>query len=125
MRSRYAAFSVGDADYLWRTLHSQHEARAGDPAAYAQSVQHAARTTRYRRLRVLDTRPVDATGVAQVLYYAEITAGKLDRSIVELSTFAEEEGQWRYLAGTARAANTLAHGPDDLSIDHWDCDHAH
>ena len=25
MRSRYAAFALGDAAYLWRTLHAEHE----------------------------------------------------------------------------------------------------
>ena len=28
MRSRFAAFATGDAEYLWRTLHHGHEDRA-------------------------------------------------------------------------------------------------
>ena len=125
MRSRYTAFCLGKADYLWRTLHTQHESRAGDEATYAKGVQQTARTTRYRRLRVLDAREPDAAGVAQVLYHAEASSGKLDRSIVELSTFVQEAGEWRYLTGVARAARSLAHGVEDLSIDHWDCGHHH
>lgn len=125
MRSRYSAFCLGKGEYLWNTLHSQHEARAGDHDAYCAEVKRGAQSNAYRALRVIDSRPADVSGVAQVLFYAQAAVGKLDRSIVELSSFVQEDGQWRYIAGITRAARSLSHGPDELSIEHWDCAHHH
>lgn len=123
MRSRYTAFVLGKGEYLWTTLHSQHEARTADQANYVASVERSARAVRYRRLQVLDRRPPDQAGVAQVLFHVEAVAGKLDRSMVELSSFVREAGQWRYIVGLSRARSELSHPPHTLTIDHWDCTH--
>lgn len=121
MRSRYAAFCLQNADYLWRTLHSQHAARAGGFDRYRESLERSSSSVRHRRLRILDSKAPDADGVAQVLFHAEISQLNRDHSIVELSSFVEEDGAFRYIAGITRPARELAHGLDDLSIDHWDC----
>lgn len=96
MRSRYTAFVRGDGAYVWRTLHSQHDARSGDEATFVRSIANTAR--RYTRLRVLDTRPPDADGAALVLFAASFTDGLRSGELVELSVFLEEDG-WKYLAG--------------------------
>ncbi len=121
MRSRYSGFCLGLAEYLWRTLHTQHEAKAQGPEAYAATMKQHSAGLRYRLLRILDQRPPDAQGVAQVLFFSEIAQLKRDHSIVELSSFVQEDGELRYITGITRPASELAHGLEDLSIEHWDC----
>ncbi|MGD8861486.1 MAG: YchJ family metal-binding protein [Myxococcales bacterium] len=125
MRSRYSAFCLGRGDYLWKTLHSQHEARAAGEQAYRESVEGGTAGIRGRELRILDSTEADAQGVAQVLFYADIAYHRRGKPIVELSSFALEDGKWRYITGITRRAADLAHGVDDLSIAHWDCGHHH
>ena len=43
MRSRFAAFALGDAEYLWRTLHEDHEDRALSKEDVVHSLKTAAR----------------------------------------------------------------------------------
>lgn len=121
MRSRYSGFVLGLPDYLWGTLHSEHETHAQGIERYRAAMQSSSSGLRYRKLRILDSREPDAQGVAQVLFFAEIAQLKRDHSIVELSSFVQEDGQWRYIAGITRRTAQLAHGIEDLSIDHWDC----
>ena len=125
MRSRYSAYCLGEAGYLWRTLHSQHPDREHGEREYCAAVERGMANARYRALRILDSRPPDAAGIAQVLFYAQGTHHKRDRSIVELSDFAREDEGWRYIVGKTRPAKDLAHDVGELSIDHWECGHDH
>ncbi|MDH5673153.1 MAG: YchJ family metal-binding protein [Myxococcales bacterium] len=125
MRSRFSAVSLGLGDYLWSTLHSQHEARANGQEAYQQAMERGRSGVRYKKLHILDQRPADTDGIAQVLFHAEITRLRRDHSVVELSSFVEEEGRLRYITGVMRRAAALGHGLDELTIEHWDCGHGH
>ena len=125
MRSRFTAFCLGLPEYLWDTLHSQNEASVQGKDAYCAKIARAPQTMQKCTLRVLDTREPDAHGVAQVLFYADIAVHKRSRAFVEQATFVQENGEWRYIAGHARAASELGHGLADLTIDHWDCGHHH
>jgi SEC-C motif-containing protein len=104
MRSRYAAFVLRDADYLWRTLHSDHDDRARPRDQVLRELREACATNRYLELRILDARASDADGIARVLFHAKVFCKGTDRSFVELSEFACEGGTraWRYLQGDAR-----------------------
>lgn len=93
MRSRFAAFSLGDAEYLWRTLHPDHEDRAGGQVTVVAAIKAAARSLRFMRLTILE-----ATG-DQVTFRAAVFEKGQDRSFTERSTFARDEGGWRYLSG--------------------------
>ena len=109
MRSRFAAFAAGEAEYLWRTLHSSHPDRALPKAEVVRALTHACRTHKYMRLAILDARE------DRVLFRAEVFEKGKDRSFVELSEFAKEEGGWRYVGGDGRAAKDV---PDaTLTID--------
>ncbi len=98
MRSRFAAFANGDGDYLWRTLHPEHEDRAVPKDEWARSLRSATRTLRYMRLRVLDAKG------SHVLFLASVFEKGHDRSFVERSTFAHDGTGWRYLSGETRDA---------------------
>lgn len=109
MRSRFAAFAEKQHDYLWRTLHPEHEDRAlGEPSALA-AIRETAREHRYVGLAILDTEPEDDAGIARVLFHARVFRKGVDMSFVELSDFAREGegGPWRYLRGDARPAREL------------------
>lgn len=127
MRSRYSAFAVQDADYLFRTLHTGHPDREGgqDGSAFIEGLRASFGQLRYGGLKVLDCAAPDAHGTAQVLFLARVSQHRLDRSFVEQSDFAQEDGQWRYLAGTTRPLSGLSHAPEHMRIGHWDCDHHH
>jgi SEC-C motif-containing protein len=103
MRSRFAAFAMGDVDYLWRTLHPDHEDRALAKDDVLRSLK-ASRSLKYMRLTILEARD------AQVLFLAAVFEKGKDRSFVELSTFADAGAGWRYLSGESRDARELAEG---------------
>ncbi|HVE83397.1 MAG TPA: YchJ family metal-binding protein [Myxococcales bacterium] len=100
MRSRFSAFAVGEAGYVWRTLHPEHPDRARGERDFVSSVRKARQAMRYVRLRVLDH------GESEVLFHAEIYERGKERSFVELSRFERDPqagGAWRYRSGQLRA----------------------
>ena len=109
MRSRFAAFAIGDAEYLWRTVHPDHEDRMHPKEDVLRSLKEAARTLKYMRLTILD-----AQG-PEVLFFAAVFERGTDRSFVELSSFAHDGTGWRYLAGETREARGLA-GLEALTV---------
>jgi SEC-C motif domain protein len=126
-RARYAAFALGQADFLWNTLHADHDARAeaGGEAAYRQGVERMRRGYDYRGVERLDESPVDRWGAARVLFLARVHQHKRDLSFVECADFVKGEDGWRYLGGESRPLSELAHGASELSLDHWQCGHSH
>lgn len=102
MRSRFAAFAIGDADYLWRTLHPDHDDRALAKEDAIRALRSASRALKYMRLTILEAKD------ARVLFRAGVFEKGRDRSFVELSTFAREGAAWRYLCGETREGPTAA-----------------
>ena len=99
MRSRYAAFVRGEHDYLFRTLHRDHDDHALGARAFRARLEKSARRTRYKALVVLDHASPDSDGVARVLFSASVMREGKDASFVELSSFAHDGQGWRYLTG--------------------------
>lgn len=88
MRSRYAAFAIGDADHLLRTWHPRNR-----PA----EVESA--TVRWTGLTVIDTSDGgagDAEGTVEFLAGYEGTDGKTGQ-LQERSRFIQRAGRWMYL----------------------------
>jgi SEC-C motif domain protein len=119
MRSRYAGFALREAAYLWKTLHSRHEDRAVPEAEGLRSIRAAASTFKYTGLTVLDRRAPDESGIARVLFVARVFEKGRDRSFVELSEFAKEADEWRYLRGELMATTELTEGTASLTIDRF------
>ena len=115
MRSRYAAFAVGDASYLWRTLHPMHEDKGRDREEVVAELRASMQELRFMGLRILDSREHGDT--AAVLFLVRVFERSRDRSFVELSDFLREPGGWRYLGGVARACSDLEMTGDLLKID--------
>lgn len=110
MRSRFAAFAMGDAEYLWRTLDAAHEDRESPRDEVVRSLRDASRKYRYMRLTILEAKD------ARVLFLAAVFEKGQDRSFVELSQFAHDGTGWRYRSGASRAASELG-DPKALTID--------
>jgi SEC-C motif-containing protein len=90
MRSRYAAYSVGDADYLFRTWHPR--TRPVDVTIDADII--------WRGLEVADTvagGPGDDHGEVEFTARYEDSAGQ--QSMHEHSQFERRAGRWFYLTG--------------------------
>ena len=98
MRSRFAAFALGDAEYLWRTLHSEHEDRAFAKDHVIHTLKSTFDSLKFMRLTIIDAKDT------RVLFLAAVFEKGRDRSFVELSTFAHDGTGWRYRDGNASPA---------------------
>jgi len=119
MRSRYAAFACGEAEYLVRTLHEDHPDRALPRADLMRSLRAAKERLRYPSLLILEERrsPPGAGGTAEVLFAAGLVESGRDCSFVELSDFAHDGAGWRYLSGILVPLATLGRAAEGLTID--------
>ncbi len=94
MRSRYSAFALGDAEYLVKTISSDHEDRSADPAALVAALREVCRTSRFMALTVKTAR--EDGDRATVSFHVRVFVGGRDRSFEETSAFVREDGAWRY-----------------------------
>ncbi len=90
MRSRYSAFAVGDADYLWRSWH---------PRTRPESVEIDAGVmwTGLEVVRCVGGGPGDDRG--EVEFLASYREGQRTGTLHELSRFAVRARRWFYLDG--------------------------
>jgi SEC-C motif domain protein len=114
MRSRYAAFARGEAEYLVRTLHEEHPDLAQPRADLLRSLR-AARERRHPSLAILASQHSGATG--EVLFSAGLVDRGHDASFVELSDFAHDGAGWRYLSGILLPLAALGRAPEGLTIE--------
>lgn len=98
MRSRYAAFALGLGTYLVDTLSADHADRALPRALFVQELARAHERQRFLGLRILHAAAGGQSG--EVMFCARVFEKGADRSFVELSKFAHEDGAlWRYASG--------------------------
>lgn len=97
MRSRFTAFAVGATDYVWATLHADHEDRKLPAEVFLSALKRETSGVRFLDLRV-DEATEDGDR-ATVTFAAKIMKAGVDRSFSERSEFAREGGAWRYLRG--------------------------
>jgi len=89
MRSRYSAFVLKNADYLYHTTHPSkrtHNSR--------EAYLHSAKTTTWLKLEILYA---DMNTVEFKAYY--LTAGHKVEALHEKSNFKLENGIWYYVDG--------------------------
>lgn len=98
MRSRYAAFAVGDEDYLLRTWHP-----SSRPAALRLEPRHA-----WVGLEVLDVDgggPDETTGTVRYRARSRGADGS-SHVLIEEGRFARRGGRWVYVDGEVDPAST-------------------
>lgn len=116
MRSRFSAFALDYAAYLWRTLHPSHADRARPEEEVMRGFRRASRTMEYRALAILDYLPAGKDGRAQVLFLARVFDRGRELSFLERSDFLHDGPGWRYANGTVRAATDFA-APEAVRFD--------
>ena len=92
MRSRYTAYSLGDLDYIERTMKGK--ALQGFNKAASEK---ALEGTTWVQLTVLQASEENDTGKVQ--FVATFQQGGQSSSMHEISTFKKIEGQWYYTDG--------------------------
>ena len=117
MRSRYSAFAMKDAAYLWKTLHPEHPDRKRPEAEVQRELRAYLQSHQFPGLVVMDRRPPDERGVAQVLFFAKIFEKGKDRSFVERSNFRHDGTGWRYLSGVGVRPSDLPVPPEQLTLE--------
>jgi SEC-C motif-containing protein len=99
MRSRFSAFALNEAEYLYKTLHPMNPDRALPKEEVIKGIKRSAAKLKFMRLRVLDRDGPDEEGIARVLFVAEVFEKGRDLTFMELSRFERDEEGWRYLDG--------------------------
>lgn len=90
MRSRYAAFGIGDGDYLFRTWHPRTRPADVDPSGVS-----------FERLEILETTGGgERDDAGEVEFVAHYRAGSQRGRLHERSRFARRAGRWFYLDGS-------------------------
>ncbi|MNS11057.1 hypothetical protein D3C72_425880 [compost metagenome] len=95
MRSRYAAFSRGEVDYLLRTWHPDTRGEQD-----RRSLEATCRELRWTGLTILDTvagSPTDETGIVE--FEARYATGATTGALRERSRFSKVDGAWVYIDG--------------------------
>lgn len=90
MRSRYAAYSLGLLDYVFRTWHPRTRPGSVDPVP-------GLTWTGLEVLDVVDGGPDDDTGVVE--FRARFDEGRGARAMHETSRFERRSGRWVYVDG--------------------------
>lgn len=103
MRSRYAAYAVGDVDYVMATTDPEGPVFRQDRAAWADDLRLFARLTTFERLGIREVSPItDEHG--EVRFFAQLRRGGDDVSFEERSLFRHSGGRWYYVAPLGASA---------------------
>jgi SEC-C motif-containing protein len=106
MRSRYTAYVVGNAAYLYETTHPDNEAVKGvDRDQFIRETQAYCKIMDFTGLTVHQTWPEDEKGIARVEFTAHFEAQGQQDSFKELSDFVRLNGRWIYLSGYSPEAH--------------------
>ena len=93
MRSRYAAYAIGDVGYVRRTW----AGRPPDEAAWRADVRAWCEAVEFVGLRVIEA--AEDGDAARVVFHAELRSGGRDVSFGEASRFVRVDGRWLYVDG--------------------------
>jgi SEC-C motif domain protein len=102
MRSRYAAYVVGDVEYIIATTDPEGPQFDADRAAWAQSIAAFSAATRFEQLEIRAIGPDGPDGPdiqehGEVEFFARLSRGGEDVSFVERSAFVRRDGRWLYV----------------------------
>ena len=94
MRSRFAAYAMGDADYVMATTDPSGPHYESDADQWKASIVAFCQGTRFASLRIVDWSEVDGRGF--VHFEAGLFRGQTDVSFAERSRFVQVQGRWLY-----------------------------
>ena len=97
MRSRYAAYALGLADYIMATTSPQHPDGKTDATLRKEQILAFSRSTEFLGLTILSAAQHGERG--EVTFRAHLLQGMEDASFTEHSYFGRHHGQWLYVRG--------------------------
>ena len=97
MRSRYAAYALGNVRYILQTEHPNPPRAAKEQAAHRRSLKEFCQTTQFLGLEILDAAMLDDKQ-ATVTFRATLLQGGQDASFTEKSLFELRNGRWVYVS---------------------------
>lgn len=97
MRSRYAAYALGLADYIIRTTHRSNPHYSSNFSAWKQDILRFSHGTEFIGLTIHEWS--DGEDVAFVTFTAQLKQQGRDSSFTEKSRFVKEGGSWSYQSG--------------------------
>lgn len=102
MRSRFAAFAAGLAEYIIATTHPAGDAYESDRAAWRASIEQFSASTEFQGLEIQGFGVQGDEGWVQ--FHATLRQGSRDASFTERSRFVRLDGRWTYHSGTILGA---------------------
>ena len=100
MRSRYAAYAMGNVDYILRTTHPDSPHHRADHLEWRADVRAFCESTEVLGLAILDS--TDTT----TSFRATLRQGARDASFSEKSLFRLHQDRWTYLSGEPLKADS-------------------
>lgn len=100
MRSRFAAYAVGDVDYIIATTDPEGPQYRDDREAWAADIRRFSTTTRFEGLELRAVGPV-ADDRGEVTFFAKLSREGQDVSFAERSFFVRRAGRWLYTSGSS------------------------
>lgn len=93
MKSRYCAYSIGDAKYIINTTHPDNSDFSIDKKAWAESIMEFCNSTEFISLEILEF--IDGKSEAFVTFKALF----LNTQMIEKSRFLKVDNNWLYESG--------------------------
>ncbi len=101
MRSRFAAYALGLADYIIDTTHAEHPEFSKDRSKWKESIENFSKSTSFDHLTINEF--VDGQETATVCFTAHLRQSGNDASFTENSLFVKENDRWLYKSGKVDA----------------------
>jgi SEC-C motif-containing protein len=93
MKSRYAAYAVGEYRYILKTTHPHNPSYQEESKAWGEDIKQFCSETEFLALEIIDHEPGEEESF--VTFKARLSSGEL----IEKSRFLKEEGRWLYVDG--------------------------
>jgi SEC-C motif-containing protein len=93
MKSRYTAYTTGNADYLIKTTHPNNNDYTEDKKSWKHSILEFTKDTEFLNLKIIEF--IDGETEAYVTFIAKLSSKELR----EKSRFLKEDGKWLYVDG--------------------------
>lgn len=97
MRSRYAAYALGDTDFIMQTTHPDSPHYLSDTDLWQQQLRTFSQQTQFIGLTVEAHHLEDDAESGTVRFRAILMQGDRDVSFTETSLFKKQDGRWLYL----------------------------
>jgi SEC-C motif-containing protein len=96
MRSRYAAYAKGLADYIISTTDPEGSQWQENTARWAEEITAFSQRTQFKGLVIVDA-PTPTGDIGQVTFQALLVRGGEDVGFTEVSAFRRHQGRWLYV----------------------------